>query len=154
MYIMRLKKITWLQAYFLRDVRVIWCDSLGDSHFQIYVMNNIEIVNDYDLHITSHVYHAITNCTHYTSYFLLNLVHKIVSEVDLTIQDYMFLDVDTKYVCWLIFEDKLIEKLVFGRFELNSSVFEKLLISYSCISFIKQCALKSLCIKMLCFSKI
>ena len=50
-------------------------------------------------------------------------------------------------------EVKLIEKFVFGRFGLNSSVFEKLLISYSCISFIKQCALRSFCIKMLYFSK-
>ena len=29
--------------------------------------------------------------------------------------------------------------------------FEKLLISYSCISFIKYCALRSFCIKLLCF---
>ena len=50
--------------------------------------------------------------------------------------------------------DKLIEKFVFGRFGLNSMVFEKLFISYSCILFIKHCALKTLCIKMLCFSKI
>jgi len=54
----------------------------------------------------------------------------------------------------LSFEDNLIEKLVFGRFGLNSSVFEKNFISYLCISFIKQCALRSLCIKMFCFSKI
>ena len=51
-------------------------------------------------------------------------------------------------------EVKLIENFVFGRFELNSSVFEKLLISYSCISFIKVCVLRSFCIKMLYFSKI
>ena len=47
----------------------------------------------------------------------------------------------------------MVEKLVFGRSGLNSSVFEKLFISYSCISFIKQCSLRSFCIKMLCFSK-
>ena len=52
------------------------------------------------------------------------------------------------------FEDKLIENLDFGRSGLNSSVFEKIFISYSCIFFIKQCALRSFCIKMLCFSKI
>ena len=39
--------------------------------------------------------------------------------------------------------DKLVEKLVFGRSGLNSSVFEKLLISYSCISFMKYYALRS-----------
>ena len=49
------------------------------------------------------------------------------------------------------FEDNLIENLVFGRFGLNSSVFEKLYISYSCILFIKHCALRSFCIKMLFF---
>ena len=52
-----------------------------------------------------------------------------------------------------VFEDNLIEKLVFGRFWLNYSVFEKLLISYSCISFMKHYALRSFCIKLLCFSK-
>ena len=54
----------------------------------------------------------------------------------------------------LRFEDKLIENLVFGRSGLNSSVLEKLFVSYSCIFYIKQCALRSFCIKMLCFSKI
>ena len=48
----------------------------------------------------------------------------------------------------------MIEKFVFGRSRLNSSVFEKLLILYSCISFIKLCALRNFYIKMLCFSKI
>ena len=53
-------------------------------------MNNVEIVIDYYLHITSHVSHAITSCTHFTSYSLLNLVHEIVCEVGLAIQDYVF----------------------------------------------------------------
>ena len=36
MYNMRqIKKLTWLQAYDLGDVGVIWCNSLGDSLFQI-----------------------------------------------------------------------------------------------------------------------
>ena len=31
-YIMRqIKKLTWLQAYDLGDMGVIWCNSLGDS---------------------------------------------------------------------------------------------------------------------------
>ena len=88
----KIKKITWMQACFLGDVRVIWCNSLGNSHFQTYMMNNVEIVIDCYLHITSHVSHAITSCTHYTSYFLLNLVHEIVCEVGMAIQDYMFHD--------------------------------------------------------------
>ena len=52
-----------------------------------------------------------------------------------------------------VFENKLIENFVFWRYGLNSSVFEKLFISYSCILFIKKCALRSFCIKTLCFSK-
>ena len=53
------------------------------------------------------------------------------------------------------FEDKLIENFDFGRSGLNSSVFEKLFVSYSCIFLIiKQCVLRSFYIKMLCFSKI
>ena len=37
----------------------------------------------------------------------------------------MFIDFNAKYVQCLSYEDKLIEKLVFGRSRLNSSVFEK-----------------------------
>ena len=90
-----------MQACFLGDMGVIECNSLGDSHFQTYVMNNVEIVIDYYLHITLHVFHVVTSCTHYTSYFLLNLVHEIVCEFGLAIQDYIFYDFDTKYVHWL-----------------------------------------------------
>ena len=87
-----------MQACFLGDVRVIRYNSLGDSHFQTYVMNNVEILIDYYLLITSYVSHAFTSCTHFTSYYLLNLVHEIVCEFGLAIQDYMFYDFDTKYV--------------------------------------------------------
>ena len=75
------------------------------------MINNIEIVIDYYLHITSHVSHAITSYTHYTSYSLLNLVHEIVCEVGLVIQDYMFIDFDTKYVYCLSFGDKSVKIL-------------------------------------------
>ena len=75
-----------IASLFLRDVGVIWCNSLGDSHFQTYVINNVEIVIDYYLHITSHVSHAVTNCRHFTSYSLLNLVNEIVCEFGLAIQ--------------------------------------------------------------------
>ena len=92
------KKLTWLQACFLGEVRVIWCNSLGDSLFQTYVMNFVEIVIDYYLHITSHVSQAIASCIHYTSYSLLNLVHDIVCDFVVAIQDYMFLDFNAKYV--------------------------------------------------------
>ena len=51
------------------------------------------------------------------------------------------------------FGDKLVEKLVFGRSGLNSSVFEKILISYSCISFMKYFVLRSYCKKIALFLK-
>ena len=61
-------------------------------------MNFVEIVLDFYLHITLHVSQAFTSCTHYTSYSLLNFVHVILCDFDLTIQDYMFLDFDVKCV--------------------------------------------------------
>ena len=92
-YIIRqIKKLTWLQACILGDVRVIWCNSLCDNLFQTYVMNNVETVIDFYLHITSHVSYAVTSYTHFTSYSLLNLVHEIMCEFGLAIQDYTLCD--------------------------------------------------------------
>ena len=68
---------------FLGDVGVMWCNSLGDSLFQYYVMNFVEIVIDFYLYITSHVSQAFTSCRHYTSYSLLNFVHVIVCDFGL-----------------------------------------------------------------------
>ena len=87
-----------IASLFLGDVRVIWCNSLGDTLFQTYVMNFVEIIINYYLYVTSHVSHAIASCTHYTSYSLLNLVHEIVCECVLAIQNYMFLDFDVNCV--------------------------------------------------------
>ena len=81
------KKLAWLQACFLGDMRVIWCNSLGDSLFQTYVMDFVEIVIDYYLYITSHISQAFASCTHYISYSLLNLVHDIVCDFIVAIQD-------------------------------------------------------------------
>ena len=50
-------------------------------------MNFVEIMIDYYLHITSHVSQAIASCTNYTSYSLLNLVHYIVCDLVVAIQD-------------------------------------------------------------------
>ena len=77
----QIKKFTWLQACFLGNVRVLWCNSLGDTLFQIYVMNFVEIVIDFYLHITSHVAQVFASCTHYISYSLLNFVHEIVCKL-------------------------------------------------------------------------
>ena len=60
---------------------------------------------------------------------------------------------NTKCIWSLRFKEILIENLIFGRSGFNTSVFEKYFISYSCILSIIYCALRSFCIKMLCFSK-
>ena len=71
------KKNAWLQAHFLGDVGVIGCNSLGDSHFQTYVIDNVEIVLIFYLHITcEYLIHLLI--AHTTSKSLLNLVHMIV----------------------------------------------------------------------------
>ena len=149
----QIKKLTWLQVCFLEDVRVIWCNFLGDSHFQTYVMNFVEIVIDYYLHIISHVCYAFASCTYYTSYSLLKLVHDMCVNLfwPSKITCFLILMQNMFNVC--VFEDILIKKIVFGKSGLNFSVFEKLLISYSCISFMKHYALRSFFIKLLCFSK-
>ena len=61
-------------------------------------MNFVDFVFDFNSHITSHVSQAFASCTHYTSYSLLNLVHYIVCDLFVAIQDYMFLDFDAKCV--------------------------------------------------------
>ena len=63
------KKNAWLQAIFLGDVGVIRYNSFGDSHFQTYVMDNVDIIFNFYLHITFYVSHTHTNCTHYTQIF-------------------------------------------------------------------------------------
>ena len=68
-------------------MRVIWCNSLGESLFQTYVMDFVEIVIDYYLYITSHISQVFASCTHYISYSLLNLVHDIVCDFIVAIQD-------------------------------------------------------------------
>ena len=55
--------------------------------FKFYVMNFVEIVIDFYLHITSHVFQAFASSTYYTSYSLLNLVHYIVCDLVVVIQD-------------------------------------------------------------------
>ena len=57
-------KNAWLQACFLGDVGVIWYNSLGDSHFQTYMMNNVETMLIFYLHFTLWVSHTLTSCTH------------------------------------------------------------------------------------------
>ena len=68
------KKNTWLQACFLRDVRVIWRNFLSDSHFQTYVMNNVESVFILCLHVTMWVSHALAGYTHHKQIFVKHCI--------------------------------------------------------------------------------
>ena len=97
-YEAKFKKLTWLQAYDLGDMRVIWCNSLGDSLFQILCDEFCRLCGYCYMHITSHVSQAFVSCTHCTSYSLLNLVHYIVCDFVVAIQDWKFLDFNAKCV--------------------------------------------------------
>ena len=94
----QMKKLTWLQTFILGDVGVIWCNSLGDSLFQIYVMNFVEIVLDFYFYITSHVSKVFASSTHYTSYSLLNIVYVIICDFGLANQVWNFLESYAKHV--------------------------------------------------------
>ena len=50
-------------------MRVIWCNSLGDSHFQTNVIDDVENLFDYYLHITFFVICTLTSCIHYTQIY-------------------------------------------------------------------------------------
>ena len=103
------------ETYVLGDVGVIWCNSLGDSLFQIYVMNFIEIVLDYYSYITSHVSQVFASCTHYKSYTLLNFIHVIVCHFGLANQVWKFLEFYAKCVWSLWISGELFENLIFGK---------------------------------------
>ena len=60
---------TWLQVCLLGDVRVIWCNSLGDRHFQTNVIDNVENLFNFYLLITYFLFCILTSCTHYTQIF-------------------------------------------------------------------------------------
>ena len=52
--------------------------------FKFYVMNCVDFIVDFCLHITSHVSQVFASCTHNTSYSLLNFAHVIVCVYGLT----------------------------------------------------------------------
>ena len=73
----------------------------------------------------------------------------------LTNQVWEFLEIDAEHVCLFEFFFWDIKwKSCFGRSGLNTYVFEKHFISYSCILFIKSNALRSFWSKMIDFSKL
>ena len=128
--IRQIKKLTWLQACFLGDVGVIWCNSLGDSLFQIYVMNFVDFIIDCYSHIISHVSQVFASCTHYTSYSLLNSVHVIVCDFCLANQVWKFLKLYAKCVWRLRILGELFENLIFGKLG-SKQVFLKSILSHT-----------------------
>ena len=67
---------------FLGDVRVICCNSLSDSHFQTNVIDDVENLFDYYLHIIFSVLCTLTSCTHYMQiYAKLNTYDCVLSNM-------------------------------------------------------------------------
>ena len=137
-----------MQACFLGDMGVIGCNSLGDSHFQIFVMDDVEILVDYYLHITKYVSHGLTSCTHITSNSLLSSVHEIVCKLVWPSKIILFVMFDAKFgyglvhfVSWelwnLCLENLSWRQWVFGNIWNHSYAFH----------FMKSCFEKCFCIK-------
>ena len=105
------------------------------------------------IYLSPHMYIMLLLVTHFTSYSLLNLVHEIMCEFGLVIQDYVFygiwckicLDWKKLYFWWL--------KTLFWSSGLKTHVFKKHLNSFSSISFIKLIGLSCFCIIFCNFSK-
>ena len=94
----QIKKLTWLQAYVLGDVGVIWCNFLSDSLFQIlcdeFCRLCVWFLFTYHLTCIS----SFASCIHYTSYSLLNFVHIIVCVFGLTNQVWKYLEFYANHV--------------------------------------------------------
>ena len=112
--------------------------------FKFYVMNFVNFVL-IAIHISPHMYlKFFANFTHYTSYFLLNLVDVIVcvSQSDQPNLQLLWVLVQNIFCVWEC-KGRMFENLNFGKTEFNTCVLEKHFISYSCILFIIFNALKS-----------
>ena len=79
--------LIWLQACFLGNVRVIWCNSLGNSLFQTNVIDDVENLFNYYLHITFYVFYILTSCIHYTQIFVKLCTYECVL-TDLATRNY------------------------------------------------------------------
>ena len=91
--------------------------------FKFYVMNFVEIVIDFYLHITSNVSQVFASCSHYTSYSLLNFVHVIVCDFGLANRVWKFLEfMQNVFEAWEFKENCL--KILFWETGFKISVFE------------------------------
>ena len=136
-------------------MRVIWCNSLGDSLFQILCDGFCKLCVYCYSHITSHVSQVFASFTHYTSYSLLNIVHVIVcvsrsNQPSLQLLWVFF--VQNIFCVWEL-KGRLFENLNFGKTGFKTYVLEKHFISYSCILFIIFNALRSFFKNQVIFSK-
>ena len=150
----KIKKLTWLQAYDLGDMRVIWCNSLGDSLFQILCDEFCRLCAYCYSHITLYVSQVFASFTHYTSYSLLNIIHVIVcvfwsDQPSLQIPWVLMLNI----FCVWEFKGRMFENLNFGKTRSKTCVLEKIFISYSCILFLIFNALRSFFKNQVIFSK-
>ena len=96
---------TWLQACFLGNVRDIFCNFLDDSHFQTNVIDDVENLFDYYLHITFFVLCTLTSCTHYTQINAKFCTYDCMM-TNLVIFDYSWSDVWYIFFGWVDFEEK------------------------------------------------
>ena len=158
----KIKKFTWLQAYDLGDVGVIWCNSLGDNFFQIICDEFCRLCAYCYSYITSCVFQVFASFTHYTNYSLLNIVHVIVCvfSSDQPSLQILWVLMQNIFGAWE-FKGRMFENLNFGKTGFKTCVLEKHFISYSCILFLIFNALRSFFQKPIyflkkkfCFSKI
>ena len=101
--------------------------------FKSYVTNFVDIVLNCYSHITLHVSQVFASFTHYTSYFLLNIVHVIVCVFGLTNQACKYFEFLCKIDLMLENLWRMFENLNFGKTGFKTCVFEKFCILYSCI---------------------
>ena len=150
----KIKKLTWLQAYDLGDVRVIWCNSLGDSRFQILCDEFCRLCAYCYSDITSNVSQVFASFTHYTNYSLLNIVHVIVCvfSSDQPSLQILWVLMQNIFGAWE-FKGRMFENLNFGKTGFKTCVLEKHFISYSCILFLIFNALRSFFQKPIYFIK-
>ena len=87
--------------------------------FKFYVMNFVEIVIDFYLHITSNVSQVFANCSHYTTYSLLNFVHVIVCDFGLANRVWKFLEfMQNMFEAWE-FKENCLRILFLGNWVQN-----------------------------------
>ena len=151
----KIKKLTLLQAYDLGDVRVIWCNSLGDSLFQILCDEFCRLCVYCYSYITSYVSQVFARFTHYTIYFLLNIVHVIMCVFwsDQSSLQLLWVLVQNIFCVWE-FKGRMFENLNFGKTGFKTCVLEKHFSSYSCILFLIFNVLRSFFKNQVIFSKI